>query len=103
MLRLTKFLKPYILLILITVVLLFVQALTNLALPNYLSDIVNNGIQQGGVENAVPKAIRQSEMDRLFLFMSPQDKALVLGDYIAVEPTSADAQQYINEYPALAN
>jgi ATP-binding cassette subfamily B multidrug efflux pump len=103
MLRLRKFLKPYILLILITIVLLFVQAMTNLALPNYLSDIVNNGIQQGGVENAVPKAIRQSEMDRLFLFMSPQDKALVLGDYVAVDPTSADAQQYINEYPALAN
>jgi ATP-binding cassette subfamily B multidrug efflux pump len=103
MLRLRKFLKPYILLILMVIVLLFVQAVTNLALPNYLSDIVNNGIQQGGVENAVPKAIRQSEMDRLFLFMSPQDKALVLGDYIAVDPTSADAQQYINEYPALAN
>jgi ATP-binding cassette subfamily B multidrug efflux pump len=103
MLRLRKFLKPYTLLIVITIAFLFAQAMTNLALPNYLSDIVNNGIQQGGVENAVPKAIRQSEMDRLFLFMSPQDKALVLGDYIAVDPTSADAQQYINEYPALAN
>ena len=65
MLRLVRYLKPYSLLILLTIVLLFVQANADLALPDYMSRIVNNGIQQGGVENAVPEAIRQSEMDRL--------------------------------------
>ena len=60
MLRLFKYLKPYWLLILIAVALLFVQANADLALPDYLSKIVNNGIQQSGVENAVPAAIRQS-------------------------------------------
>jgi ATP-binding cassette subfamily B multidrug efflux pump len=101
--RLVKYLRPYILLILITVVLLFVQANADLALPDYLSRIVNDGIQQGGVENAVPVAIRQSEMDKLVLFMSAQDKALVLNSYLLVESISPDAQQYIKDYPALAN
>jgi ATP-binding cassette subfamily B protein len=62
MLRLIKYLKPYALLIILSIGLLFVLAFADLALPDYLSRIVNNGIQQSGVENAVPKAIRQSEM-----------------------------------------
>jgi ATP-binding cassette subfamily B multidrug efflux pump len=103
MLRLTKYLKPYLFLILLTIVLLFAQANADLALPDYLSKIVNNGIQQGGVENAVAVAIRQSEMDRLVIFMSAEDKALVLDSYLLVEPASPEAEQYVGEYPALAN
>jgi ATP-binding cassette subfamily B multidrug efflux pump len=103
MLRLTKYLKPYLLAILAAIALLFVQANADLALPDYLSKIVNNGIQQGGVENAVPKAIRQSQMDKLVLFLSADNKALVLDSYLLVEPASPEAAQYIKEYPALAN
>ena len=101
--RLTKYLKPYLFLILLTIVLLFAQANADLALPDYLSKIVNNGIQQGGVENAVAVAIRQSEMDRLVIFTSAEDKALVLDNYLLVEPASPEAEQYVGEYPALAN
>jgi ATP-binding cassette subfamily B protein len=103
MLRLIKYLKPYALLIILSIALLFVLAFADLALPDYLSRIVNNGIQQSGVENAVPKAIRQSEMDRLFIFMSSEEKALVLEDYVLVEPTSPNADPYLAEYPALAD
>jgi len=102
MLRLAKFLKPYTLLILLTIVLLFVLANADLALPDYLSRIVNNGIQQGGVENAVPKAIRQSQMDKVLLFVSAGDKALVSDAYLLVEPASPEAELYVDEYPALA-
>jgi len=102
MLRLAKYLKPYALMIILSLALLFVQANANLALPDYLSKIVNNGIQQSGVENAVPEAIRQSEMEKLFIFMSAEEKALVLEDYILVEPTSTDADLYLEEYPTLA-
>ena len=70
MLRLVKYLRPYQLLILLTVVLLFVQAMCDLALPDYLSKIVNVGIQQGGVAEAAPQAIRASEMDHVALFLS---------------------------------
>jgi len=103
MLRLIKYLKPYALLIILSIALLFVQANADLALPDYLSKIVNNGIQQSGVENAVPKAIRQSEMDKLFIFMSVEEKVLVRDDYVLVEPTSPDADQYLEDYPALAD
>ena len=103
MLRLIKYLKPYALLIILSIALLFVLANADLALPDYLSKIVNNGIQQSGVENAVPKAIRQSEMDRLFIFMSSEEKTLVLEDYVLVEPTSPNADPYLEEYPALAD
>ena len=103
MLRLIKYLKPYVLMIILSIVLLFVLANADLALPDYLSKIVNIGIQQSGVENAVPKAIRQNEMDRLFIFMNPEDKALVLEDYELVEPSSPSAAPYLEEYPALAD
>jgi ATP-binding cassette subfamily B protein len=101
MLRLTKYLKPYLLLILITVALLFVQANADLALPDYMSRIVNIGIQQGGVGNAVPIAIRQSEMNKLVIFMTADDKTAVLSDYTFVDKNSPDYEQYVQEYPVL--
>lgn len=103
MLRLVKYLKPYVLLIVISIGLLFVQANADLALPDYLSKIVNYGIQQGGVEDAVPTAIRQSQMDKLAIFMGAEDKALVLDNYLLVEPTSPEAAQAIETYAAIAD
>ncbi|MEI6509708.1 MAG: ABC transporter permease, partial [bacterium] len=102
MLRLTRYLKPYALLILLSIALLFIQANADLALPDYMSRIVNNGIQQGGVENAVPVAIRASEMNKLLLMMSVQDKDQVLGDYTLVDRDSPDYAQYLSQYPILA-
>ncbi len=102
MLRLLKYLKPYWLLILLNIVLLFGQAMADLALPDYLARIVNVGIQQGGVENAVPQAILQSDMEKLFLFMSEADQATVLASYTLVDQDSPDYQEYLSLYPALA-
>ena len=67
MLKLIKHLKPFVWLIVTIFALLFVQAMTDLALPGYMADIVNVGIQQSGIDNAAPEAIRQSEYDRLTL------------------------------------
>jgi ATP-binding cassette subfamily B multidrug efflux pump len=103
MLRLLRYLKPYILLILLTIALLFVQANADLALPDYLSKIINIGIQQGGVENAVPEAIRQSEMKRLLIFTNADEKALITGSYTLVDQNSPDYTRYVKEYPVLAN
>jgi ATP-binding cassette subfamily B protein len=100
--RLLKYLKPYTLLILLSVALLFVLAFANLALPDYLSRIVNVGIQQAGVENAVAEAVRESTMDKLLIFMSEDDQALVMDSYILVEPGSPEAAEYIEDYPVLA-
>lgn len=103
MLRLIKYLKPYRSLIVLAIALLFIQANADLALPDYLSRIVNNGIQQNGVENAVPEAIRQSEMNKLTLFMGGDEQAQVLGDFTLIEPGSAEASRYADRYPALAS
>ena len=101
MLRLRRFLKPYILLFLLAIILLFIQANADLALPDYLSKIVNNGIQQNGVENAVPEVIRQNQMEKAILFMSEEEQASVLESYELVEPGSTAADQYLETYPVL--
>jgi len=103
MLRLIKYLKPYWLLVVIAIGLLFLQANADLALPDYMSNIVNYGIQQGGVVSAVPVAIRQSEMNRLVAFMSADNKTAVLADYTLVDKNSADYAANVKLYPVLAN
>ena len=103
MLRLFRYLKPYTWMILLAIVLLFIQANCDLALPDYMSKIVNNGIQQGGVENAVPAAVRQSEMGHLTLFMNAADQAAVMSSYTLITPSSPDYDIYLKQYPALSN
>ncbi len=102
MLRIIKYLKPYSSLVVLAILLLFGQAVADLALPTFMSNIVNIGIQQGGVENTVPGAIRQSEMNRLVLFMSAADKQRVLADYTLVNNTSPDYATLVTQYPDLA-
>jgi len=103
MIRLFKYLKPYTLMILLSIIFLFVQANADLALPDYLSKIVNNGIQQGGVENAVPEAIRQSQMDKLLIFMSAEDETRTLAEYLLVDPDSPESAQFLEAYPTLVD
>lgn len=103
MTRLAKYVKPYLLLLAAAVALLFVQAYSNLALPDYLSRIVNVGIQQGGIEDAVPTALRKTRMDELTLFMSPSQAALVSNAFTLVEPGSPAARTLAAAYPALAH
>jgi ATP-binding cassette, subfamily B, multidrug efflux pump len=102
MIRLARYLKPYLLMILVTIALLFVQANCDLALPDYMSKIVNNGIQQRGVSNAIPQAIRKSELDKVVLFVSDTDKDRLFGNYTLVQPGSANYDQYLKVYPQLA-
>ncbi|MEZ4669187.1 MAG: ABC transporter transmembrane domain-containing protein, partial [Anaerolineae bacterium] len=102
MIRLARYLKPFTLLIVLSIILLFTQAMADLSLPDYLSRIVNNGIQQNGVESAVPQAIRQTEMDRVTLFMSEDDKTTVLDHYTLINQDSADYERYVTDYPTLA-
>ncbi|WP_425447577.1 ABC transporter ATP-binding protein [Dethiothermospora halolimnae] len=101
MLKLAKHLKPFIGLILAAIVFLFVQAMADLSLPDYMSDIVNKGIQQGGIENAVPEAIRKSQMDRLSLFMNKENKKYTMNSYRLIDKSSADYKKYVRDYPQL--
>lgn len=57
--KLFKHLKPYAATIATIVVILIVQAYCDLSLPSYTSDIVNVGIQQGGIDEKIPDAIAE--------------------------------------------
>lgn len=106
MLKLVKYLKSSIGPILLVVLLLVVQAMCDLSLPDYTSRIVNVGIQQGGIENAVPQVIRQSEMEHLFLFMSREDQEEVLTHYETLERSALTESEYaslVKKYPVLAD
>ena len=71
--KIFRYLKSYVIPIIFIVLLLFVEAICDLALPEYMSNIVNVGIQQSGVSSAVPQKIKAETLDRLELFMSESD------------------------------
>jgi ATP-binding cassette subfamily B protein len=101
MLRLLKFLKPFVFHIILATILLFIMANADLALPDYLSKIVNIGIQHSGVEDAVPQAIRQEQMERLFLFMSAEERSQVEANYTLFENSDPAYQDLVKKYPSL--
>ena len=101
--RIISFSKPYLPMITIAIVLLFIQANANLALPDYLSDIVNVGIQQGGIEDTVPVAITELEMNRTLLFVNEtSDRIEVLSHYENFDNESTGFDKYINIYPVIS-
>ena len=81
MLKLAKYIKKYTGVILLIIVLLVIQANCDLSLPTYTSNIVNVGIQQSGIEDAVADTISSDSMERLFLFMDQEDQELVKANY----------------------
>lgn len=81
MLKLKRYLKPYLALFLGAILLLFGQAMLELTLPNYMSDIVNVGLQQGGITYSAPDAIDAQSMQLMQLFMSEEDRATIDGVY----------------------
>ena len=106
MLKLLKFLNPFIGSMIIAIAFLFVQAVCDLSLPDYMSNIVNVGIQQGGVENAVPKVIKSSEMEKLLIFMNDKEKDLINNNYTLLDKNSLNFEDYnknLKKYPELEN
>lgn len=101
MIKLAKYLKPFLTGIAVAILLLFLQAICDLNLPNYMSDIVNIGIQQNGIEHASPDVISQEGLKLMLTFMDDNDKNLVEDSY---ELKELDAQNnkgkaYSSLYP----
>lgn len=101
MLKVLKNLKESAMSVIVIVILLCVQAATDLALPTYTSKIVNIGIQQGGIENAAPNYIAKSQMDNLLKFTNDDDK--ILNDYELISEDSKHYKKYVKDYPEIAN
>ena len=76
------------------VLILVVQAYCDLSLPAYTSDIVNVGIQQGGIEDEVPRQITTEEMEKLLLFVSEDDQQTVMDAYTE-DNTSYKKEAYV--------
>lgn len=81
MVKLLRYLKKSAGYIVLIIALLFLQAYCDLALPGYTSDIINIGIQQGGIEDAVAEKLRNSTMEKLMLFMSEKEVETVKSHY----------------------
>lgn len=88
--------------VLIVMILLVVQAMGELALPDYTSRIVNVGIQQGGVESCAPEAIREEELQNILL--ATDEDNFILDKYTLLSKddlSESDYNKYVKEYPAL--
>lgn len=75
--RILKLFKKHILALFTAIVLIVISCNADLALPTYMSDIVDVGVQQGGIASPVPDTIRTESLDDLELFMSAKDAKTV--------------------------
>jgi len=104
MLKLKRYLKPFIGVLLLTFLLLFGQAMCDLSLPNYMSNIVNIGLQQSGIEEYAPEALSPKGLTFIETFMSPEEKELVRSGYTLKkgDEKDADGKEIQSIYPAAA-
>ena len=79
--KLFKFLKPYAAAVAAIICILVVQAYCDLSLPTYTSDIVNVGIQQGGIDEALPDTISKKDLNHLLLLVPLDRQKIVKNAY----------------------
>lgn len=106
MLKILRFLKKSIVPIIIVIALLGLQAYCDLSLPSYTSDIVDVGIQQGGIKNAIPVAVRESVFKNLLFTMDQSSRETIEGAYQLISKDSVSLDEYnsyLKKYPALAS
>lgn len=95
---LKTYLKPFAALVLACILLLFGQAMCDLTLPNLMSDIVNTGIQLGGVDEAAPAVLNQQAVDLLTLFMNDAEAETFKNAYTPVEHGSDEETKLAKTY-----
>ena len=95
---LKTYLKPFAALVLACILLLFGQAMCDLTLPNLMSDIVNTGIQLGGVDEAAPAVLNQQAVDLLTLFMNDAEAGTFKNVYTPVEHGSDEETKLAKTY-----
>lgn len=83
--RILRYLKESKLAVLAIVLLLIVQAFTDLSLPRYTADIVDVGIQQSGVDRVAPQEMRAETLEGVCMLLDDADEQKVRGSYAATE------------------
>lgn len=102
MVKLMKYLKGSGKSIVLIILLLIAQAFCDLALPSYTSNIVNVGIQQGGIDSHVPEVIREDQMKKLMIFV--EDEQLIEDSYELLDKEDDSKEEWSKleeRYPAL--
>lgn len=87
MIKVFKYLKSSIFSVLSVILLLIVQAILDLTLPDYTSKIINVGVQQGGIENAAIEQIGEGSLEKVLLFTSSKNKKYILSNYTVSNKT----------------
>ncbi|WP_419051322.1 ABC transporter ATP-binding protein [Hominenteromicrobium sp.] len=95
---LKTYLKPFAALVLACILLLFGQAMCDLTLPNLMSDIVNTGIQLGGVDEAAPAVLNQQAVDLLALFMNDAEAGTFKNAYTPIKHGSDEETKLAKTY-----
>ena len=95
---LKTYLKPFAALVLACILLLFGQAMCDLTLPNLMSDIVNTGIQLGGVDETAPAVLNRQAVDLLTLFMNDAEAGTFKNAYTPVEHGSDEETKLAKTY-----
>ena len=99
MLKVLKYLKKTKFSVIAIIILLCIQAMADLALPDYTSKIVNIGIQQSGIKEVSPKVIRKSKMDEILLLTNDDNEILENYELISKDNLSnKDYEKYLKEY-----
>lgn len=91
-----KYIKPFAFFVLLSLVLLFAQNMTELWLPTYMSSIVDTGIVNGGIEESSPRAISKGAMELITSMMTQEDADFFRNAY---PPVRGDSQ--ISDFPEL--
>lgn len=89
-----KYLNPYMHILIICMALLLGQAVADLSLPTYMSDIVNIGVQKNGIDEEVPDAISADAMKLITLFMTENEKIGFQNSYTEVDKDASLKEKY---------
>ena len=100
MTKLARYLKPFVVPILVVIGLLFMQAYCELTLPDYMQNIVNIGIQNNGIEHGVYEQVRESTLKQFLMVATDDQKELIENSYTLVTPDEASELQ-LDEIPVL--
>ena len=96
MLKALKYLKPFWKSVIAVIFLIFAQVQLELALPDYMSNIVTNGIQYNGITSPVPEALSTSTYEHMEYFMSDEDVTTFENSYKLIEKGNSS---YTTKYP----
>ena len=94
MLKAFRYLKPFWLSVIAVIAFVFGQVQCELALPDYMSDIVTYGIQYNGITANIPQAIRTDTMEHMAYFLSDSDYQTILQSYRLDNTVTLEGKKY---------